>query len=361
MLSRCLRRQVARASASVTSSVLGRHVARASTASVLHNVPVIDVSEVLASDLPHKDMAAVAQIRDAASKWGFFQIVNHGVDDELMERFYRDKTAFFARPTAEKASIKRNDTNSKGWYDDELTKNKQDWKEGFDIGAQDGSLDKAGLDGFNQWPSDPVEFQATIREYYDAMEVLSRKLLCCMSLGLGLEAEHFCPEFDQRHSSYLRLNHYPVCPDPSAHRAISEHTDAGALTVLEQSNVQSLQVLLPEDGEWHDVPPLPGALVINTGDIMQVWSNDVYKAPLHRVKANADQARSSSPFFYNPSYETDYCPQVVSAARPARYRPINWGKFRLARFAGDYADVGLETQIAHFRIDSEVKPEYARL
>jgi len=117
--------------------------------------------------------------------------------------------------------------------------------------------------------------------------------------------------------------------------------------------VQSLQVYQPQDEAWYDVEPIEGAFTINTGDIMQVWSNDVYKAPLHQVKARSDKERYSSPFFYNPSYETDYAPvhSVVSEATPARYRAINWGDFRLARFGGDYADVGEERQIAHYRID----------
>ena len=83
-----------------------------------------------------------------------------------------------------------------------------------------------------------------------------------------------------------------------------------------------------------------------------MWSKDFYKAPLHRVKARRDEVRYSSPFFYNPSYQCDYAPveSAVSPERPAAYRAINWGEFRLARFAGDYADVGEETQISHYRV-----------
>jgi isopenicillin N synthase-like dioxygenase len=179
-----------------------------------------------------------------------------------------------------------------------------DWKEGLDIGTQAGSLDDKGLDGWNQWPSKPPEFEGIVRDYFWQMEALARKLTCCMSLGLGMDAEHFSKEFDGVHSSYLRMNYYPLCPDPSSHMAISHHTDAGAVTVLTQSMVRSLQVYQPSNDQWYDVEPIEGAFVINTGDIMQVWSNDVYKAPLHRVKAQENLERYSSPFFYNPSYDT---------------------------------------------------------
>jgi len=299
-------------------------------------------------------MRCVAEIRDACSDWGFFQVVNHGVDKDLLARFHEAQMGFFALDKAEKGQVRRTESNSKGWYDDELTKNKVDWKEGFDFGTQDGSLDIPGLDGHNQWPQRPEAFEPVMREYFVSCETLARKLTCCMALGLSLEAEHFAAEFDSCHSSYLRLNYYPRCPDPSSHMAISHHSDAGAVTVLSQGplQVQSLQVLQPADGLWYDVEPIEGAYTINTGDIMQVWSNDLYKAPLHRVKAQLTDERYSSPFFYNPSYKTNYAPvhTTVTQESPARYREINWGKFRLGRFAGDYANVGEEVQISHFRI-----------
>ena len=87
--------------------------------------------------------------------------------------------------------------------------------------------------------------------------------------------------------------------------------------------------------------------------MMQVWSNDEYLAPEHRVKTQRDLLRCSAPFFYNPSYETTYAPveSTISESKHALYRPISWKEFRLGRFAGDYADVGKEIQISHFRYD----------
>ena len=95
---------------------------------------------------------------------------------------------------------------------------------------------------------------------------------------------------------------------------------------------------------------MPGALIINIGDVIQVWSNDRYRAPLHRVLANTTQSRYSAPFFLNPGYDTVYAPLAgaLDGARP-RYRPINWGEFRAGRAAGDYADLGEEIQISDFR------------
>jgi isopenicillin N synthase-like dioxygenase len=104
-------------------------------------------------------------------------------------------------------------------------------------------------------------------------------------------------------------------------------------------------------GRWFLVEPIADALVINIGDIVQVWSNDRYRAPLHRVVANANAERFSTAFFFCPSYETNYAPlaATVDANHPARYKTINWGHFYSMRTRGDYADYGEEIQISHFR------------
>jgi isopenicillin N synthase-like dioxygenase len=171
-----------------------------------------------------------------------------------------------------------------------------------------------------------------------------------ISQNLGMPRDYLAERFGQPHSSFLRLNYYPLCSDPQDHLGISHHTDAGALTVLLTDAQPGLQFL--HQGVWHTVEPVAGALTVNIGDIVQVWSNDRYAAPLHRVLASSTSRRYSAPFFYNPSYDTDYAPLdgVVSAEAPPRYRPINWGEFRAGRAAGDYADAGEEIQISHFRL-----------
>jgi isopenicillin N synthase-like dioxygenase len=42
--------------------------------------------------------------------------------------------------------------------------------------------------------------------------------------------------------------------------------------------------------------PVPGAFTINLGDMLQVWSNDRLRSPLHRVLASTDRVRHSAPF-----------------------------------------------------------------
>lgn len=327
-------------------------------------IPVIDVSplEDRASDTEIEDV--VGRISAACRDWGFFQVVNHGVPAELIARLWSEARSFFSLPRAAKLAVARTADNPRGYYDRELTKNVRDLKEVFDFGyvahpelPDDHPRNRAAVDGSNQWPASLETFKPTMMEYFEACERLGRKIFEAFCLGLGLPRDHLHRHFE-RHTSFVRLNYYPLEDplDPGdsvgvtglGGMALGHHTDAGALTILLQDDVGGLQVF---DGrEWLDVDPIDGAFVINIGDMTQVWSNDRYKAALHRVRAMEDRARLSVPFFYNPSYDTDCAPLPAAGGDEPRYRPVNWGEFRRARTAGDYADHGKEIQIADFRV-----------
>ncbi|MGE0621710.1 MAG: isopenicillin N synthase family dioxygenase [Pseudomonadales bacterium] len=319
----------------------GRQKQQKGKRDILTALPVIDV-ERFGSTAWHP------ALDQACRTWGCFQIVNHGVPAEVLAATLDAMHRFFALPEGEKRRIERTRGNAWGYFDRELTKNVRDWKEIFDVGpeASEGPM----AESRPQWPENLPGFREAVMAYYQAAAGVAARLLEGISANLGMPGGYLGEGFEPEHTSFLRLNHYPLCVDPEAHLGISQHTDAGALTVLLADAEPGLQFF--NDGDWRTVAPMPGALTINIGDIVQVWSNDRYAAPLHRVLASAAAERYSAPFFYNPSYRTDYAPLpgVVDAAHPARYRAINWGDFRAGRAAGDYADYGEEIQISHFRI-----------
>jgi isopenicillin N synthase-like dioxygenase len=244
-------------------------------------------------------------------------------------------------------AVERSETNHWGFYDRELTKNRRDWKEIYDVGPDEADGALAGV--HPQWPGTLPDFRPVIETYTEAMHGLARRLLRAILRNLGESEAIVLAAFEPGHSSFLRLNWYPRNREPEGQLGIHEHTDAGALTLLLQDDQPGLQVL--RNGEWHIVPPRRDALVINIGDIVQVWSNDLYAAPVHRVMANPSMPRYSAAYFYNPAPACDYAPLSGACALTGapRYRPINWGAFRAARAAGDFADCGEEIQIHHFR------------
>jgi len=315
--------------------------------------------EVPVVDLGQADRRQILREIDAACRdWGFFQVVRHGVPMDLLDAVRAAMHEFFALPAPDKDAIRRTAENAWGFYDQELTKNRRDWKEIFDVGPEIAFGALAGLRP--QWPPRLPRFRPVMESFFAACEQVAFGVVRAISENLDMPANHLDAAFAPAHTSFLRLNHYPVCADPAPPDAelfptkgqlgIHHHTDSGAVTVLLQDELPGLQVL--RNGRWHLVQPLEGALVINIGDVVQVWSNDRYRAALHRVLANARTARFSAPFFFNPAMDASYAPlpNACDATHPPRYRPISWGEFRSARAAGDYADLGEEVQISHYRM-----------
>jgi isopenicillin N synthase-like dioxygenase len=328
----------------------------AESGDLIEQVPVIDVGEIVRDAATPAAVEAVEAIGDACREWGFFQVVNHDVPQELIDATCRETANFFYQPQDVKDAIMRSRENPWGYYNNELTKNQRDKKEVFDYTTE-------GADPIyaceNRWPDIDDAFRSTLSSYRDAVTGLSHSLLEAFCVGLDLPADFMRKDFETGHTGFIRLNFYPV-KDPMARSnvehlpvadlGVHHHTDAGALTVLLQDDVGGLQVF--KDGLWHNIPPVPGAFVINTGDMMQVWSNDIYQAAIHRVLAMDSKDRFSIPFFFNPAAETRVSPlpTVVTDDRPAHYQIINWSDFRGKRTDGDYADYGPEVQISQYRI-----------
>ncbi|XOV86881.1 MAG: 2OG-Fe(II) oxygenase family protein [Pseudomonadota bacterium] len=289
----------------------------------------------------------------ACREWGFFQLTHHGLDKQTRQATLAALAAFFDLPVAQKRTVERSATNPWGFYDRELTKNTPDWKEIFDVGEPEHEGPLAGCEP--QWPDQPTGFQQVMDVHRSHCERIAATLLGAIAQAMGASASILKAAFEPSHTSFLRLNFYPVCPRPempagvavplAGHLGINHHTDAGALTVLMQDQVDGLQVF--RDNRWHTISPEPDALIINIGDVVQVWSNDRYCAPLHRVLANSDRVRYSAAYFYNPAATATYEP--LPGMGDPRYHPISWGDFRTARAEGDYADAGEEIQISHFR------------
>ena len=212
------------------------------------------------------------------------QVINHGVDPELCARAEEQQHAFFSLPMEVKEPMRRSADNSRGWYNDELTKQRRDWKEGLDFGStppMDWSLvdddpRNGTLDGYNRFP--PAEllphFRPTLLAYFDALTNLSERLTHLFALGLGMPADHFERVLRRgANTSYLRLNYYaPYTGDDPTQLCISPHKDAGFLTVLRQDvGCHSLQVRdRSQPEEWVTVKPEENAFTINTGDMAQV-------------------------------------------------------------------------------------------
>ncbi|XP_062228621.1 1-aminocyclopropane-1-carboxylate oxidase homolog 4-like [Phragmites australis] len=309
------------------------------------SIPVVDLS------LPAPLAAAAAA--EAARDWGFFHLVNHhqalGVPADYPSRALAAVHAFNELPAPERASHYSRAVAGGVNYSsnvDLFSSRAVSWRDTIQI-------------LFGPQRADPARIPAVCREEileWDAhTTAVGRALLGLLSEGLGLGAaaleEASCLE-----GKLMACHYYPVCPEPERTMGIVAHTDPGVLTVLAQDAVGGLQVKqIDEEGRshWVDAKPVPGALVINVGDLLQIMSNDKYKSVEHRVIMNTrEEARVSIAIFFNPGKRGDsvfYGPlaELVSSENPPKYRNFTMSEFLGSFFKRDLASKAL---IDHFKL-----------
>ena len=315
------------------------------------SIPVIDISAL--SSQNRDDWAGVIrEIDHACREIGFLAITGHGISRQQLDSMFSLSQHFFEQPMAAKEAIEiANSSNHRGWGShgaEQLDPSKPtDWKETFDmaldIHPEHPIVSQCpALYGPNQYGEMPG-FQQQMNQHYSLLMSVAKKMLSAMALALHQQEDFFTRYFDTEHISVLRLIHYPPRPQdqpvtPDA-MAAGAHTDYGCITLLAQDNVGGLEVQTKE-GNWISAPPVEGALVVNIGDLMQRWTNDLYRSTQHRVRNLAPgKHRYSMPFFVEPRFDTpvDCIPTCISADRPARYPHITSGEWILSRFAATYA------------------------
>lgn len=299
-------------------------------------IPVLDWSQ-FAQD---PDRFA-ADLGAACRGPGFFLLAGHGIPGPLLSQVFAQAERFFAQPDHSKAplSILKNPHN-RGWaaqgsekLDD--TSSVMDRKEAFNVGldlADDDPRVVAGepFRGLNVWPSLPG-FRDAMLAYYTAAWGLGRQLHRAVARDLGLEELFFEPHFTAPMAT-LRLLSYPSASGAADEIGAGAHTDYGALTLLMTDGEAGLQVR-PRGGDWVDVPFVSEAFVVNIGDCLMRWTNDIYTSTPHRVLP-PKRARKSVAFFLDPN------PDSVISALPgtgaAKYDPVTGADYLRSRLDATY-------------------------
>jgi isopenicillin N synthase-like dioxygenase len=309
--------------------------------------PIIDVAALAGVDLSARTTVARA-LRQTGTTTGFFYAANHGIDPAQVEGLLTQAKRFFDQPEATKLRVSMRNSRWNRGFDgignqqlDAATgfDRKESYFVGIDYGA-DHPLVRAGTPyhGPNQWPEGLPGWRGRVVEYFSAVEQLSRRLMNGIALSLDLPWGYFEPMLTE-HVSSLRLLHYPPHPnaDPGREVGCGAHTDWGAITILAQDEIGGLEIQLP-DGRWIPAHPVRGAFIVNIGDMMQRWTNDLYVSTPHRVLNRSRHDRYSAAFFFDPSYSTqvECLPTCCDATRPARYPPITSGEHLAAMYRKTY-------------------------
>lgn len=297
------------------------------------SMPVIDVSTWLAGE-PGALERIAGELRYACEQVGFYFLTGHGIPPEAIDRVLAAAKRFHDQPLDEKLKLKVNqetvgylpmkgsttrtskvNVNTKPNLNEAFFLKRESDEEAERLGRPPGNR--------NQWPENLPGFREDTLAYMHAMEALGQTLVPLYARALGMPADHFDAAF-AKPGMTLRLSHYPhteVLEDNEF--GLAPHTDGNFATFLPPNPVSGLSIRL-KDGTWCDVPYMAGAFVVNTGDILAHWSNDVFVSTPHRAINRSGEERYAIPFFLNANPKTllECLPSCQGPDRPAKYEPI---------------------------------------
>lgn len=266
------------------------------------------------------------KLQKVAHDVGFFYLTGHGVPDELAGRLLDAARRLFALPQRDKDAVAMvNSPHFRGYtrLGGELTGGQVDWREQIDIGPErtplpDPSEPYLRLQGPNQWPAALPELPAIVAEWDAELAEVGRKLLQHWASALGSAEDVFAAAFAETPATLIKIVRYPR--DALSTQGVGAHRDAGVLTLLlAEPDSRGLQVRDPRDG-WVDVDPLPGAFIVNIGEMLEIATGGYLRATEHRVDLADAGDRISVPYFFNPRLDAQLpvLPLSVELAAEAR-------------------------------------------
>ncbi|XP_062114902.1 scopoletin 8-hydroxylase [Humulus lupulus] len=315
-----------------------------------HRVAPIDLSKL---DGPDREETAEEIIR-AAESVGFFQVVNHGVPLELLESLKNAAFRFFEQEAEKKAVFLKGVSPSPHVkYGTSFVPEKEvalEWKDYVSMVYTNDD------DALAYWPQYCKEVSL---EYLKTSINMVKKILEVLIAKLGVPSEESSEIIEALIGlKMVNMNYYPACPNPELTVGVGRHSDMGALTVLLQDGIGGLYVKIEEEmddgddddddddddstniegkkGQWMEIPPISGALVINVGDTLQIMSNGRYKSAEHRVRTTSRESRVSVPIFTvpKPTQKIGPLPQAVEKDGSPRYREVLFQDY-MANFFGN--------------------------
>ncbi|KAK9094534.1 hypothetical protein Scep_026003 [Stephania cephalantha] len=258
-------------------------------------IPVIDLQKLLHKD-PCISSNEMAKFHRACKDWGFFQLINHSVDEELMRKMVCNAEEFFNLPLEEKKAYAQVPESFQGYGQAFVVSEEQklEWSDMLSLRTL-----PVYQRNMRFWPKKPPSFSETLDKYAFAMEKVTFCLLSLIAKNLGVEPKKLTSIFDDGVQG-TRMNYYPPCPQPEKVLGLSPHSDASIITLLIQNNdLPGLQIKINGNG-WVPIKPISGAFIVNIGDAIEIMSNGLYKSIEHRAVIHPDRARISIAGFQDP-------------------------------------------------------------
>ncbi|QPF95373.1 isopenicillin N synthase family oxygenase [Bradyrhizobium commune] len=274
------------------------------------SLPTVDISRFHGQAAERA--AFIVSLREILHDCGFFYLIGHGVSEETTQRVLNVSRAFFALPEKDKLAIEMVKTPRFRGYNRagfELTGGKQDWREQVDFDtegetqelSEDDPLWKRVL-GPNQWPDALPDLRSVILDYQAEVTRVAKDVLGAIATALGQPENVFAPIFDPHPAQHLKILRYPGKDQAASEQGVGAHKDGGLVTILLNDEVAGLKVRT-EAGDWIDAPPLAGAFIVNTGELLELVTNGFVRADVHAVVTPpAGVERYSVVFFLGAYY-----------------------------------------------------------
>jgi len=309
-------------------------------------IPTLDIAPYL-SGKPGGRETIAAQLRQISTTVGFFYLKGHGIPQSLIDGAFEQSRRFHALPLETKKKIPYFESGSfrSGYQpcteDDYQLTNiniienaKPNLVAKFSINREGGS---GGLSmneeqrqaRINAWPENLPGFKETVLDYHGRIEKLGRQFLPLWATSLNLQPDYFDKFFATPHLTMSLLYYPPQKEIGNRQYGIAPHTDNALMTFLAQKDISGLAVRMPS-GHWRAVDIVPGALLVNTGNLMVRWTNDEYLSTKHRVINTNSVDRYSIPVFFGPSGDAviEVLPTCTGSGRPPHYEPITYLQLR---------------------------------
>ncbi|XP_009619591.1 1-aminocyclopropane-1-carboxylate oxidase homolog 1 isoform X2 [Nicotiana tabacum] len=277
-------------------------------------IPVIDFKNMKENDFQRRKI--VEQIREACETWGFFQVLNHGIPQHVMDEMIKGVQRFNEQPNEQKMEFYSRDNLKKVKFNSnfDLYQSKAaNWRDTL-----------ACVMAPNPPRSDelPVTCRKELLEYSEHVRKLGHTIFELLAEALGLKPNHLL-EMECAKGHFILSHYYPPCPEPNKTLGITKHTDPDFFTILLQDHIGGLQI--NHQNHWIDIHPVTGALVINLGDLLQLLSNDKFKSAEHRVLSKQIGPRISVACFFTTQFQPFdrlYGPikELLSDENPPKYK-----------------------------------------
>ncbi|MGI9315878.1 MAG: isopenicillin N synthase family dioxygenase [bacterium] len=294
-------------------------------------LPILDIAPFLANPFGEDARKFCDRLALTCHDPGFFFLTGHQISERDNDDLLAVARNFFDLPKTERHDIAIvNSPHFRGYtvLGDERTQGERDWRDQIDIGPEEPALVLGQDDplwlrlrGPNQWPVSLPELQITTSSWAAKIDVVAMELFRALAMGLDQDYHYFDDKMTPDPYFRIKVSRYPgQVPSSSIHQGLGLHHDSGLFTFILQNQVTGLQV--EHNGDLHDISPIPGAFIVNLGEMFQAMTNGFLKATKHQVVSPPlGQQRISIAYFMNPRLDAVF----DSIPLPSEYATLATG------------------------------------